>query len=46
MAFNLAKALSVNVRELDKWGPHMPRHTISQTQCWPDTIDPRGPKDR
>ncbi len=44
VVFKLANALGVKIGELDKWGPHMPRNTVTQAQCWPDTIDPRGPK--
>jgi len=36
----LAKALGV--KELGGW--HAPKNVVSQIQCWPDTIDPRGPK--
>jgi putative transcriptional regulator len=43
-AFKLAKAFGVSVKELDKLGEHFPRNIVTQTQCWPDTVDPRGPK--
>jgi putative transcriptional regulator len=44
VAFDLSKALGVNVGELAKYDPHFPRNTVTQTKCWRDTVDPRGPK--
>jgi ribosome-binding protein aMBF1 (putative translation factor) len=43
-AFKLARALGVESAELTKWSWHAPRNIVSQLQCWPDSIDPRGPK--
>jgi ribosome-binding protein aMBF1 (putative translation factor) len=40
----LAKALGVDAKELKKYGSRFPTHMTYKSQCWPDTVDPRGTK--
>jgi DNA-binding XRE family transcriptional regulator len=42
--YKLAKALGTNPSELTKYDMHFPTNITVKTKCWPDTIDPRGPK--
>jgi DNA-binding XRE family transcriptional regulator len=43
-AVNLAQALGLGTSDLSKYIPQFPRNITLNTKCWPDTIDPRGPK--
>lgn len=45
-AINLSQALGLGAGGLSQYTMIFPRGITTDTQCWPDTVDPRGPKDR
>lgn len=45
-SLNLAQALGLGTSGLSQYSPRFPTNFTTKAKCWPDTVDPRGPKGR